>query len=197
MHGPHHPLLQVDTVSMQGTEPGQQSAGWISAPPGHPAPSTSAPAWATAHQGQGIATWLDILSTIFDAPSSYLPPEEASSPILVTSSPAQMPLVPAPALRPLRPQNRTPPAPLSPPACPSGSQHWALLQVGLLGALRFCLLAPESRRQTHRDTRYQATGARPKQDTSSVQNPSPAQPKKCPEVWVPPPAPCPSPWPPT
>lgn len=112
MHGPHHPLLQVDTVSMQGTEPGQQSAGWISAPPGHPAPSTFAPAWATAHQGQGIATWLDILSMIFDAPSSCLPPEEASSPVLVTSSPAQMPLVPAPALRPLRPQNRTPPAPL-------------------------------------------------------------------------------------
>ena len=100
----------MDTVSFQGTEPGQQSDGWISAPPGYLAPSTSAPAWATAHQGQGIATWLDFLSTIFDAPSSCLPLEEASSAVPVTSSPAQTPLVPAPALRPLRPWNCTPPA---------------------------------------------------------------------------------------
>lgn len=108
----HHPLLQVGTVSFQGTEPGQPSAGWISAPPGHPAPSTSAPAWITAHQGQGTATWLDFLSMVFDAPSSCLPLEEASSPVLVTSSPVQMPLVPAPTLRPLRPWNCPPPAPL-------------------------------------------------------------------------------------
>lgn len=80
--------------------------------------------------------------------------EEASSPVLVTSSPVQMPLVPAPTLRPLRPQNCPPPAPSSPPVCPPGSQDWALLRVGLPG---LCGFASWPQRAMGRLTRTQGT----------------------------------------